>query len=81
MDTLHKTENAVNRFIHPVEKVAHKYLLAPTRFLLEQIDPWAERINGTLFKKVLQVSIYPIFMVATFIIGFKLIENGYTFKT
>jgi ornithine lipid hydroxylase len=81
MDALHKTENALNHLIHPIEKLAHRYLLAPTRFLLEQIDPWAERINGTLFKKILQVSIYPIFMVSTFIIGFKMIENGYTLKT
>lgn len=81
MDFAKQAEEVLTRFFSPVEKFAHRYLLAPFRYLLAKIDPLAERIEGTLFKKILQVTIYPVFMVLTFYIGFKLVENGYTFRT
>ncbi len=76
-----KIESNLNKALSPLERFSHKYLLMPFRFLLSKIDPLAVAIEGTTFKKILQVSIYPIFMCATFFIGFKLIENGYTLKT
>jgi hypothetical protein len=63
------------------EEFIHKYFMAPFRWYLSKIDPLSYRIEGTLFKKILQVSIYPIFMVLTFVIGFNLVENGYTIRT
>jgi len=81
MKYLRQFELWLTRFFRPIEMVAHQYLLAPIRFLLQQIDPLAAKIEGTLFKKILQVTIYPLFMVLTFVIGFKLVENGITFKT
>lgn len=76
-----KIESGMNSMVSPFERLAHRYLLAPFRYLLSKIDPWADAIEGTLFKKILQVSIYPTFMIATFVIGFKLIEHGYTLMT
>lgn len=81
MKTLRKIELFLTSLFRPVEMTAHRYLLAPIRYVLSKIDPLAEKIEGTLFKKFLQVSIYPIFMFLTFVIGFKLVENGITFKT
>lgn len=76
-----KIESGMNRVVSPFESLAHRYILAPFRYLLSKIDPLAKAIEGTMFKKILQLSIYPIFMVATFVIGFKLIEHGYTVMT
>ncbi len=81
MKTLRKIELFLTGLFRPIEMTAHRYLLAPIRYVLSKIDPLAEKIEGTLFKKFLQVSIYPIFMFLTFVIGFKLVENGITFKT
>lgn len=76
-----KIYNLFDKIFNIIEQVSYKYILAPFRWILCQIDPLAEKINGTLFKKVLQVSIYPIFMILTIYIGFKLIDGGYTFRT
>lgn len=81
MKTLRKIELFLTGLFRPVEMASHRYLLAPIRYVLSKIDPLAEKIEGTLLKKFLQVSIYPIFMFLTFVIGFKLVENGITFKT
>ena len=64
-----------------IESFGHKYLLAPFRWLLELIDPLSHRIEGTVLKKILQVSIFPLFMILTVIIGFELVEGGYTSRT
>jgi sterol desaturase/sphingolipid hydroxylase (fatty acid hydroxylase superfamily) len=74
-------ERILNALVAPLERFSHQFLLAPIRFLIAQIDPLAERIKGTLFKKILQVTIYPLFMTLTIIIGFKMVENGIQFKT
>jgi ornithine lipid hydroxylase len=52
-----------------------------TRFFLERLDPIGRKLEGTLLRKILQVSIYPIFMVLTVYIGFELVENGFTKQT
>lgn len=74
-------EDGLNKFFYPLEEFAHKYFMAPFRVFLSKVDPWSYQIEGTLFKKILQVSIYPIFMVMTFVIGFKLVENGFTARS
>ena len=65
----------------PLERVGHKYILAPFRWFLQQIDPISHQIEGTLFKKILQVTIYPVFLVLTLVVGFKLVENGFTVRS
>ena len=66
----------------PIEIAGHRYVLLPIRLLLRNtVEPWGEKFEGTFMKKVLQVTIYPVFLVLTFVIGFKLIENGYTSRT
>jgi ornithine lipid hydroxylase len=67
--------------LNPIDKWGQQYILAPFQWFLKQIDPLSYKIEGTLFKTILQVSIYPIFMGLTFVVGFKLVENGITIKT
>ncbi|MEO0330759.1 MAG: hypothetical protein AAF223_03595 [Bacteroidota bacterium] len=62
-----------------IENLSQKYVLSPFRWLFKKIEPLSYKIEGTLFKKILQVTIYPLFMVLTLIVGFKLVENGFTF--
>ncbi len=62
-----------------IENLSQKYVLSPFRWLFKKIEPLSYKIEGTLFKKILQVAIYPLFMVLTLIVGFKLVENGFTF--
>ncbi|MEM7374069.1 MAG: sterol desaturase family protein, partial [Bacteroidota bacterium] len=38
-------------------------------------------LEGTLLRKILQVTIYPLFMVLTLVVGFKLVENGFTVRS
>ena len=76
-----KLYRGAERLFYPIEYIGHRFVLAPFRWLLSQIDPLSYKIEGTLFKKILQVSIYPLFMVLTLIVGFKLVENGFTSRT
>lgn len=80
---LRALENAISRLTKPVEHFSHRYLLTANRWFLSRIDPLSYAIEGTLFKKVLQVTIFPVFMVLSLYTGFKLVENGihtrYTF--
>ena len=63
------------------ELLVHKYFMAPFRWLLTKVDPLSYKIEGTLFKKILQVTIYPFFMTLTFFIGFGLVEDGFTVRS
>ena len=45
----------------PIEQFSYRYLLAPERWFLSKIDPLTYAIEGTVLKKILQVSIFPIF--------------------
>lgn len=78
---MRKFEEFLDKIFHPIEKFAHRYILLPFRWLLLKIDPLSYKIEGTLFKKILQVSIYPTFMILTLVIGFKLVENGFTTRS
>ena len=46
-----KIESGMNRVVSPFESLAHRYILAPFRYLLSKIDPLAKAIEGTMFKK------------------------------
>ncbi|MDA1122271.1 MAG: sterol desaturase family protein, partial [Bacteroidetes bacterium] len=81
MNILKSLESGLEAFFKPFEYIASRYFLLPTRWLLSQIDPLSYAFEGTLLKKILQVSIYPIFMTLTFVIGFNLVDEGYTFRT
>lgn len=53
----------------------------PTRLVsrsLDVFDGLGHRFEGTLLRRVLQWTIYPVFMVLTMVIGFELVENGIT---
>ena len=71
---------AAGRFTRHIEQFSHRYLLAPNRWLLSRIDPLSYALEGTIVKKILQVTIFPLFMVLTLVVGFKLVENGYHHK-
>ena len=74
--SLEKAENALGLVTRPIERFSHRYLLAANRWLLAKIDPLSYALEGTLLKKILQVTIYPCFMILTLVVGFKLAENG-----
>ncbi|MFK7814008.1 MAG: sterol desaturase family protein [Maribacter sp.] len=78
---LQKIGAFLDRFFHPIEIFSHKYLLAPFRWLLAKIDPLSEKVEGTLLKKILQITIFPLFIILTLIIGFKMVEGGFTSRT
>lgn len=64
-----------------LENTIQKYILAPFRWLFLKIDPLSYKIEGTLFKKILQVTIFPLFLTLALFVGFKLLENGLTFSS
>lgn len=78
---LQSLQKFLNYVFRPIEIIGHKYILAPFRYLLSLIDPLSEKIEGTLFRKILQVSIFPIFMILTVYIGFELVADGFTVRT
>lgn len=71
----------LDRFFHPVEVFVHTYILAPFRWALSKIDPLGEKIEGTLFKKILQVTIFPLFIILTLYVGFELVDGGFTSRS
>ncbi len=71
----------IESFFANIDRLGHKYILAPFRWFLSQLDPLSYKLEGTRLKKVLQVVIYPLFLWLTFVIGFRLVENGFTLKT
>lgn len=73
---LETIEYTLGLFTRPIERFCHRYLLAVNRWLLVRIDPLSRAIEGTLFKKILQVTIFPCFIILTLVVGFKLVEHG-----
>jgi sterol desaturase/sphingolipid hydroxylase (fatty acid hydroxylase superfamily) len=72
---------AAERLFQPVEHIFYVAVVKNISRLLDRIDPLSHRIEGTLFKKILQVTIFPLFMTATLVIGFVLVRNGYSFES
>jgi len=72
---------AAERLFQPIEYLFYAGVVKQISRLLDHIDPLSHRIEGTLFKKILQVTIFPLFMTATLVIGFHLVKNGYTSQT
>src|SRR6188768_2702248 len=69
------------RLFQPIEYLFYILVVKQISRLLDHIDPLSHKIEGTLFKKILQVTIFPLFMTATLVIGFNLVKNGYTSQT
>ena len=69
------------RAFQPIENLFYVLVVKQISRLLDHIDPLSHRIEGTLFKRILQVTIFPLAMVATLVIGFHLVRNGYTSQT
>jgi sterol desaturase/sphingolipid hydroxylase (fatty acid hydroxylase superfamily) len=59
----------------------YRFVVRPISRLLDRLDPLADRFEGTLLKRVLQVSIYPVFIALTIWVGFELVDGGYTRRT
>ncbi len=73
--------NGLERLFRPLEWVGHQIILKPFSLFLEWIDPLSYKLEGMLLRKVLQVVIYPLFMTLTLIVGYKLVENGFTVRS
>ncbi|MEP3210170.1 MAG: sterol desaturase family protein [Maribacter sp.] len=78
---LQKIGAFLDTFFRPLERFVHQYILGPFRWLLDKIDPFAEKIEGTVFKKILQIAIFPVFMILTVYVGFEMVKDGYTSRT
>ena len=71
----------IQLLFRPIEYIGVKYILLPFRYLLSLLDPLSYKLEGTLLKKILQVTIYPLFMGSSIYIGFELVKDGYTSRT
>lgn len=78
---LSKIYSGLDAAFRPIEIFGVKYLLLPFRYLLGLIDPISHKIEGTVFKKILQIIIYPLFLTLTIMVGFELVKNGYTARS
>jgi len=61
---------AAERVFQPIELLFYVAVVKQISRLLDRIDP--------LSHKILQVTLFPLFMTATVVIGFQLVKNGYT---
>lgn len=73
--------NFLEKVFWPLEWFGFHVVLRPFNWMLEQLDPLSYKLEGTLLRKILQVSIYPLFMVLTFVVGFALVEDGFTVRS
>lgn len=64
-----------------IENFGHRYMLAPCRWLLKKIDPLSYAIDGTLFKRILQILIFPLFLILAYVVSMELVKYGYTRTT
>ncbi len=62
-----------------LERVGYYLAARPAQFLLRKIDALSYRIEGTLFRKILSYTIFPVVIVITAIIGVQFAEQGVTF--
>src|SRR5262249_23919068 len=69
------------RVFYPIEYLFYVAVVKPISQLLDLVDPLSYKIEGTLFKKILQVTLFPLFMSLTLVIGFQMVKNGYTSQT
>ncbi len=72
---------SLETIFYPIEWIGHRIILGPFRWFLESLDPLSYRLEGTRLKKILQVTIYPVFMTLTIIVGFQLVKNGFTARS
>lgn len=71
----------LEKLFMPFEYFVFNYVLRPFNWMLEQLDPLSIKLEGTLLKKILQYSIYPVFLAFTIYVGFELVKNGYTVRS
>ncbi|MFY0688737.1 MAG: sterol desaturase family protein [Cyclobacteriaceae bacterium] len=81
MKILKALYRGLTALFRPIEYIGINYIVLPFRHSLKLIEPLSHKIEGTLFKKILQVSIYPLFLCLTFYVGFDLVENGFTSRS
>nr|MBX2816610.1 sterol desaturase family protein [Saprospiraceae bacterium] len=71
----------LEKLFYPLEWLGHHVVLKPFSLFLEWIDPLSYKLEGTLLRRILQVVIYPLFLILTFFVGFSLVENGFTVRS
>ena len=74
-------QDILESLFRPLEWVGHRLILRPFSWALEQMDPLSYKLEGTWLKKAMQVAIYPLFMTLTLVIGFRLVEDGFTIRS
>jgi sterol desaturase/sphingolipid hydroxylase (fatty acid hydroxylase superfamily) len=53
-------------------------IVRPTLFFFAYLDTLSYKLEGTLLRKVLAHTLFPVSLITTYIIGIKFIENGIT---
>lgn len=71
----------LEKLFYPLEWLGHHVILKPFSLFLEWIDPLSYKLEGTLLRKIMQYSIYPLFMGLTLWIGFELVADGFTVRS
>ena len=71
----------LEKVFYPLEWFGFHVIFRPFNWLLERLDPLSYKLEGTWLKKFLQVVIYPTFLVLTFVVGFNLVEDGFTVRS
>ena len=61
-----------------LERVGYHAIVRPWQFALSKIDTLSYRIEGTLFREILTVLIFPVVMIVTMMIGMQFAEQGVT---
>ena len=56
-------------------------LVKPTRWMMQHLDRWSYKLEGTWLREVLSHTLLPFTLVMSLWIGFKLVENGITSLT
>ena len=63
---------------HLIERAGFHTVVRPWQHALSWLDGLSYRIEGTLFRKILTTTIFPVVMVVTLLIGIEFAEEGVT---
>ncbi len=64
-----------------LELVGSFLIVRPMNWALRHLDGMSYRLEGTLLKRVLQHTIFPVALCLSFYVGFALVENEFSFKS
>ena len=76
-----RIEGSIGRPFRWLEQIGYQVIVRPVEHMLGALDDLSLRIEGTLFRKVLTHSIFPVVMIVTMLIGLEFAERGVTLSS